>query len=82
MAFAAFALGPLLPLPGFVAIFGYMIGSAATKMYDLGWVLIFLMGGLCYWLVCKVCNVSGDDGSFKWEEKVPQDEMDIVAGAT
>lgn len=40
-AFVTFVVGFLLPLPGFVAVFGYEIGSAATQMYDLGLVLIF-----------------------------------------
>lgn len=68
-AFAAFVIGFLLPLPGFVGSFGYAIGSAATKMYYLGWILSFLMGGLSYWVICKVFKVPGDDGDFGWERK-------------
>ena len=64
-AFVAFVAGCLLPLSGFVASFGYTIGSAATKMYDLEWVSSFLMGGLCYLLVCRVCKVPGDDGRLR-----------------
>lgn len=58
-AYAAFIIGFLLPLPGFVASFGYPIGSAATDMFTLGWVLSFLVGGLSYFVLCRIWPVSG-----------------------
>jgi NCS1 family nucleobase:cation symporter-1 len=51
--------GCLLPLPGFVASFGHTIGAAAVEMSDFGWVLSFLMGGLCYYIVCMIWKALG-----------------------
>lgn len=75
-AYAAFIIGFILPLPGFVASFGYSISDAAAHMYALGWILSFLMGSLAYFVVCKVWKVPGDDWRCRWEETMP---MDIVA---
>lgn len=69
-AFAAFIIGFLLPLPGFAASFGHTIGIAATHMYQLGWVLSFIMGSLSYYLICLIWSVPGDDGRYAWEEQV------------
>jgi NCS1 family nucleobase:cation symporter-1 len=78
--FAAFIIGFLLPLPGFVASFGYKIGLAASHMYSLGWVLSFLMGCLSYWVICLVFKVPGDDGRYPWEGKVEENQVAIVDG--
>jgi nucleobase:cation symporter-1, NCS1 family len=72
-AYSSFVVGFLLPLPGFVASFGYTIGAAATEMYDLGWVLSFLMGGLCYYILCMIWKIPGDDAVGGFESKVPAD---------
>ncbi|KAK5944842.1 hypothetical protein PMZ80_002043 [Knufia obscura] len=79
-AFAAFVVGFLLPLPGFVGSFGHKIGLAATHMYSLGWVLSFLMGGLTYWAVCLVSKVPGDDGQHGFEALASQAEMVVIDG--
>jgi nucleobase:cation symporter-1, NCS1 family len=68
-AFAAFIIGFLSPLPGFVASFGYKIGLAASHMYALGWVLSFVMGCLSYWVICLVFKVPGDDGGIPGKER-------------
>lgn len=80
-AFLSFVVGFLLPFPGFVASFGYEIGSAATHLYELGWVLSFLMGGLCYWLLCIVFKVPGYNKSAEWEEKVSLGETESAEGS-
>lgn len=72
-AYIAFVVGFVLPLPGFVASFGYTIGAAASKMYALGWILSFIMGSLSYWVVCRIWKVPGDDSSGSFENKVPID---------
>ena len=72
-AYASFVIGFLLPLPGFVASFGYTIGAAATEMYDLGWILSFIMGALCYFILCTIWKVPGDDAGGGFESKVPAD---------
>ncbi|KAL5340150.1 allantoin permease [Aspergillus crustosus] len=53
-AFAAFVIGFLLPLPGFIGSFsiGASLNEAASNMYALGWELSFLIGGLTY-LLCS-----------------------------
>jgi NCS1 family nucleobase:cation symporter-1 len=79
-AFAAFIIGFLLPLSGFVASFGYKIGLAASHMYALGWVLSFVMGCLSYWVICLVFKVPGDDGRYPWEGKVEESQLAIVDG--
>lgn len=76
-AFVAFVIGFLLPLPGFAASFGYDIGTAAPRMYALGWVLSFLMGALAYFVICLIFKVPGDDGKYPFESKVA-DAQDII----
>ena len=58
-AYAAFVAGFLLPLPGFIGSFGYPIGSAATELFSLGWVLSFVVGGLSYFVLCRVWPIPG-----------------------
>lgn len=60
-AFAAFVVGILLPLPGFVGSFGRDVGAAATRMFDLGWVLSFVVGGIAYLVIFAAWNVPGHD---------------------
>ncbi|KAK2785270.1 hypothetical protein FQN53_007846 [Emmonsiellopsis sp. PD_33] len=73
-AFAAFVIGFLLPLPGFVGSFGHKVDEAATHMFNLGWVLSFLVGGVAYWGICLVWRVPGDDGEGGFEERVEEAE--------
>jgi nucleobase:cation symporter-1, NCS1 family len=48
-AYAAFVVGFLLPLPGFIGSFGTTpVAGAASDMFSLGWELSFLLGGLAY----------------------------------
>jgi nucleobase:cation symporter-1, NCS1 family len=79
-AFAAFVIGFLLPLPGFAASFGYDIGTAAPRMYALGWVLSFLMGALAYFVICVVFKMPGDDGSHHFESQVEDAQLFINEG--
>lgn len=79
-AFAAFVVGFLLPLPGFVASFGYSIGASATHMYDMGWVLSFVMGCFSYWVVCMIWKVPGDDGAAAFEAKVEESQNIVIDG--
>lgn len=79
-ALAAFIAGFLLPLPGFVASFGYDISTAATNMFSLGWALSFAVGGVSYWVICLVFKVPGDDGECGFEEKVDEAEGMILRG--
>lgn len=53
---AAFIAGFCLPLPGFIQSFGTVIitNPAATYMYDLGWVLSYLVGGVSYFAVSMI----------------------------
>jgi nucleobase:cation symporter-1, NCS1 family len=53
---AAFIAGFCLPLPGFIQSFGTVTitNPAATYMYDLGWVLSYLVGGVSYFAVSMV----------------------------
>lgn len=77
-AYAAFVIGFILPLPGFVASFGYTIGAAASDMYALGWILSFLMGCLLYFVVRLIWEVPGDDKNFSFGSKVSLDISSIV----
>lgn len=71
---AAFVIGFLLPLPGFIASFGTgasaHVSAAATDMFDLGWVLSFLMGGLSYWVICRF-SMAREGSTLQFEEQVP-----------
>ncbi|KAL2009205.1 hypothetical protein VTN00DRAFT_7399 [Thermoascus crustaceus] len=70
-AFVAFVIGFLLPLPGFIGSFGHNISAAATQMFDLGWVLSFVMGGVAYLVICMVWKVPyyDEDRSVAFEGK-------------
>lgn len=75
-AFAAFIIGFLLPLPGFIESFGAAGGSgAASNMYSLGWELSFAVGGLAYFALGLVWRVPGDAASHGFE-KAPVDEVE------
>lgn len=75
---AAFIIGFLLPLPGFIASFGTgaKVNAAATDMFDLGWVLSFLMGGISYWVIYLVFDMfrgqSESDGKLPFEAQMPK----------
>jgi len=79
-AFAAFIIGFILPLPGFVASFGYTIAPAASHMYSLGWVLSWIMGSLSYYIICLIFPVPGDDGSYPFESKVAESQSVLIDG--
>jgi len=86
-AFAAFVIGFLLPLPGFVASFGYDISAAASHMYALGWVLSFLMGCLSYYVICLIWKVPGNEPKLPFESRAADAEtLDLeglsVVGST
>ncbi|KEY74701.1 hypothetical protein S7711_05452 [Stachybotrys chartarum IBT 7711] len=75
-AFAAFIIGFLLPLPGFIESFGTPGRSgAASNMYSLGWELSFAVGGLAYLALGLVWRVPGDAASHGFE-KAPVDEVE------
>ena len=78
--FSAPVVGFPLPPLRFVASFCHTIGSAATRMYGLGWVLDFLMGCLSCGATCMMFKGLGDDENYGWEEKVGQSEIEIVDG--
>ncbi|GAD98421.1 krueppel c2h2-type zinc finger protein, putative [Paecilomyces variotii No. 5] len=74
---AAFIIGFLLPLPGFIASFGTgaKVNAAATDMFDLGWILSFLMGGLSYWVInsgLSVLSRKGKPNKLPFETQVPK----------
>lgn len=71
--YAAFIIGFLLPLPGFVASFCYIISDAASHMYALGWILSFILGSVSYLVICFIWKVPGDDADDGFESKVPAD---------
>lgn len=51
----AFVAGFLLPFPGFCAVVGsFSISTGAQRLYNLGWLLSFFVGGLSYYLACLV----------------------------
>lgn len=81
-ALAAFVVGFLLPLPGFVGSFGHNVSAAATRMFDLGWVLSFVTGGVAYLVTCAVWKVPDHDEnrSIAFEAKAVLDSTCTVHG--
>ncbi|RDW61964.1 hypothetical protein BP6252_11397 [Coleophoma cylindrospora] len=79
-AFFAFVVGFLLPLPGFGASFGYSISPAATRMYDLGWMISFVVGCFSYWVVSLVWKPAGDDAQLPREAKVHDALHAVIEG--
>lgn len=78
---AAFAIGFLLPLPGFIGSFGTAVNmsAAATDLFDLGWVLSLVMGGLSYWIICRLFRTGRDDRKLTFEEQVPRGDQETRA---
>ncbi|CAG9975113.1 unnamed protein product [Clonostachys byssicola] len=67
-AFAAFIIGFILPLPGFIGTFGTVtVSEAASNMYSLGWELSFVIGGVAYLVLGLVWPVPGDGASHGFE---------------
>lgn len=65
-AFAAFVVGFVLPLPGFVGSFGEEeVSAAATHLFSLGWVLSFLVGGVAYFGLCWVWAIREEVSQFE-----------------
>ncbi|KAL2872303.1 nucleobase cation symporter-1 family protein [Aspergillus lucknowensis] len=75
-AFAAFVIGFLLPLPGFIESFGSSssLNEAASNMYALGWELSFLVGGAAYLVFGLVWPMPGDWRSMGFEQAPVHDE--------
>lgn len=66
-ALAAFVAGFALPLPGFIGSFGTTttrVGAASTHMFELGWILSYLVGGVVYALICLLSR-GREDGEFE-----------------
>jgi NCS1 family nucleobase:cation symporter-1 len=76
----AFVVGFLLPLPGFIASFGTGadVSAAATEMFNLGWILSFMMGGLSYWIICTLLGVARHTKGLAFEEQVPHGDQDLI----
>ena len=81
-AFAAFVIGFLLPLPGFIGSFGVSVDEAASHMYALGWVLSFVIGGLAYWIACLIFKMPGTgvEKSLAFEQLVAEAEQLVYDG--
>ncbi|KAI1335660.1 allantoin permease [Xylariaceae sp. FL0016] len=76
-AYAAFVIGFLLPLPGFIYSFETGDSSqAASDMYALGWELSFAVGGLAYLVLGSIWPLPGDDRSHGFEQ-APIDEVEL-----
>lgn len=75
-AIAAFIAGFCLPLPGFIGSFGTVkiTNPAATHMYNLGWALSYLVGGVFYFAVSQITarRAIRESASWRFEEIVPQ----------
>lgn len=79
-AYAAFVIGFLLPLPGFIESFGTVSASAAAAhLYSLGWELSFAVGGFAYLVMGLIWPVPGNERSAGYET-APTD-VDILAEA-
>lgn len=79
---AAFMIGFLLPLPGFIGSFGTnAVSTAATDLFYLGWVLSFVMGGMSYWVICLLTGraMIHASKSLAFEEAAPH-EIDTGSG--
>ncbi|CRG83558.1 Allantoin permease [Talaromyces islandicus] len=93
---AAFVIGFVLPLPGFIGSFGTTtVSAAATHMFDLGWLLSYFVGGFSYAVICLVTarKCMGENKGDVFEGNVPSviatglghdrlvvDGMEIVVG--
>jgi NCS1 family nucleobase:cation symporter-1 len=81
--FAAFVIGFTLPLPGFIGSFGVGgLAPAAKNMYDLGWVLSFLTGGLSFWAASVFFKVPGheEENGLAFERLVQEAEQLVADG--
>jgi hypothetical protein len=77
-AAAAFICGFALPLAGFVSSFDSTgtaaVGQVATRMFDIGWILSFVMGGSSYYVLGKIWpKAFADDFSYGWEGLARED---------
>ncbi|CAI6101100.1 unnamed protein product, partial [Clonostachys chloroleuca] len=73
-AFAAFIIGFILPLPGFIGTFGTVtVSTAASNIYSLGWELSFVIGGVAYFVLGLVWPVPGDGASHGFETSLVSD---------
>jgi NCS1 family nucleobase:cation symporter-1 len=82
-AVAAFVAGFALPLPGFIGSFGTAsVSSSATYMYDLGWELSFVVGGLVYWILCLVFPVPGQEDCRKPFGEMIDEDWTLPNGLT
>ncbi|EED14067.1 allantoin permease, putative [Talaromyces stipitatus ATCC 10500] len=73
---AAFIAGFCLPLPGFIQSFGTVNISNPTAiyLYDLGWVLSYLVGGVAYFVVSLITarRTIRENRSLPFEGNVPR----------
>lgn len=73
-AFAAFIIGFILPLPGFIGTFGTVtVSTAASNIYSLGWELSFVIGGVAYFVLGLVWPVPGDGAAHGFETSLVSD---------
>ncbi|KAH7316989.1 allantoin permease [Stachybotrys elegans] len=73
-AYAAFIIGFLLPLPGFIESFGRPTTlNAASNMYALGWELSFLLGGLSYLVLSLIWRTPRTNEQYGFEKAPIED---------
>lgn len=80
-AIAAFIIGFVIPLPGFIGSFGTVgVSVTATRLYNLGWELSFLCGGLSYLLICVIWKVPGNEDRKRPFESMADDDWVLPGG--
>ncbi|WRT70427.1 uncharacterized protein IL334_007425 [Kwoniella shivajii] len=80
---AAFVVGFVIPLPGFIGSFGTVtVPLSASRIFYLGWELSFLCGGIAYWILCLLFKVPGQEDCQRPFQNMVHDSWVLPDGET
>lgn len=54
-AFAAFFIGCVPTIPGFIGTFGFDVPAGASRIYEVGWLFSILVGAFAYFVLAVAC---------------------------
>ncbi|RDW63292.1 hypothetical protein BP6252_10837 [Coleophoma cylindrospora] len=88
-AIVAYIVAVVIPISGFVSLWGYTLASGAVKLYDLGWILTCIVSSVVYFILSFVGTMAEEERKMAFEElagpeidrKVLLEGIDVETGS-
>ncbi|GBE85708.1 permease for cytosine/purines, uracil, thiamine, allantoin-domain-containing protein [Sparassis latifolia] len=77
----AYLCGMTIPFVGFVGTFGVKVPYGAKRCDDLGWYISFVVAGVVYVVLCRLCPLKNVDPDMPWEQRAREFAVEREAEA-